>query len=224
MCWIPVGARNSADENHYVLDAFDCEVLFFQKYFAPVIAELRPRLPKIRLWICIDDELPEFPGARSLAELGRGPAGDAAERRGRHGRRRDAVGDRRHHRHAEGRDEHPSQRADVLRPLHDRLPVRRGGAAGQPRGGADDAYRRPAVRALHGARRHGRRGDQARPGAAAGGDPEVPGHRAVPAADGDLPAARHPGPRQEGGFLVAQVLHVRRGADVGARSSSRRSR
>ncbi len=67
MCWIPVGARNSADENHYVLDAFDCEVLFFQKYFAPVIAELKPRLPQIKLWICIDDELPEFPGARSLA-------------------------------------------------------------------------------------------------------------------------------------------------------------
>jgi acyl-CoA synthetase (AMP-forming)/AMP-acid ligase II len=67
MCWIPVGARNSADENHYVLDAFDCEVLFFQKYFAPVIAELKPRLPRIRLWICIDGELPDFPGARSLA-------------------------------------------------------------------------------------------------------------------------------------------------------------
>jgi acyl-CoA synthetase (AMP-forming)/AMP-acid ligase II len=67
MCWIPVGARNAPEENHYVLDAFDCEVLFFQKYFAPVIAELKPRLPKVRLWICIDDELPDFPGARSLA-------------------------------------------------------------------------------------------------------------------------------------------------------------
>ena len=67
MCWIPVGARNPAEENHYVLDAFDCEVLFFQKYFAPVVAELRPRLPKVRLWICIDDELPDLPGARSLA-------------------------------------------------------------------------------------------------------------------------------------------------------------
>jgi acyl-CoA synthetase (AMP-forming)/AMP-acid ligase II len=66
MCWIPVGARNSADENQYVLDAFDCEVLFFQKYFAPVIAELRPRLPKVKLWICIDDEPQEFPGAHSL--------------------------------------------------------------------------------------------------------------------------------------------------------------
>ncbi len=68
MCWIPVGARNSGDENHYVLDAFDCEVLFFQKYFAPVIAELKPRLPRVRLWICIDGELPEFPGALSLAD------------------------------------------------------------------------------------------------------------------------------------------------------------
>ncbi|NJD32404.1 MAG: AMP-binding protein [Gammaproteobacteria bacterium] len=67
MCWIPVGARNAVEENHYVLDAFDCEVLFFQKYFAPVIQELKPRLPKIRLWICIDDEPADFPGARSLA-------------------------------------------------------------------------------------------------------------------------------------------------------------
>ena len=66
MCWIPVGARNPADENHYVLDAFDCEVLFFQKYFAPVIAELKPRLPKIRLWVCVDDDLPDFEGAQSL--------------------------------------------------------------------------------------------------------------------------------------------------------------
>jgi acyl-CoA synthetase (AMP-forming)/AMP-acid ligase II len=67
MCWIPVGARNPAEENHYVLDAFDCEVLFFQKYFAEIVAELRPRLPKVRLWICIDADLPGFPGARSLA-------------------------------------------------------------------------------------------------------------------------------------------------------------
>jgi len=71
MCWIPVGARNPAEENHYVLDAFDCEVLFFQKYFAPVIAELKPRLPKIRLWVCVDGDAPEVPGARSLADWAR---------------------------------------------------------------------------------------------------------------------------------------------------------
>jgi len=67
MCWIPVGARNSAEENHYTLDAFDCEVLFFQKYFAPAVAELRPRLPKVKLWLCIDGEPAELPGVRSLA-------------------------------------------------------------------------------------------------------------------------------------------------------------
>jgi acyl-CoA synthetase (AMP-forming)/AMP-acid ligase II len=66
MCWLPVGARNSAEENHYVLDAFDCEILFFQKYFAPVIAELQPRLPKIRRWICVDGEAPEVAASISL--------------------------------------------------------------------------------------------------------------------------------------------------------------
>jgi acyl-CoA synthetase (AMP-forming)/AMP-acid ligase II len=67
LCWIPVGARNPAEENQQLLDAFDCEVLFFQKDFAPVLAELRPRLPKVKLWICIDDDdVPGVPGARSL--------------------------------------------------------------------------------------------------------------------------------------------------------------
>ena len=57
LCWIPVGPRNPAEENLLVLDRFDCEILFFQKSFAPVIEQLRPRLPKIRLWICIEDDL-----------------------------------------------------------------------------------------------------------------------------------------------------------------------
>jgi acyl-CoA synthetase (AMP-forming)/AMP-acid ligase II len=66
LCWIPVGARNPAAENHFVLDAFDCEVVFFQKEFAPVVADLRPRLQKVKAWICIDGESPDVPTARSL--------------------------------------------------------------------------------------------------------------------------------------------------------------
>jgi acyl-CoA synthetase (AMP-forming)/AMP-acid ligase II len=66
MCWIPVGARNPAEENQYVLDAFDCEVLFFQRSYAPAIAGLRSRLPKVRLWVCIDGDAPELPEARTL--------------------------------------------------------------------------------------------------------------------------------------------------------------
>lgn len=56
LCFIPVGARNSADENRHVLDAFDCEILFFQKYFADAINSLRPQLPKVRHYVCIDGE------------------------------------------------------------------------------------------------------------------------------------------------------------------------
>ena len=65
MCWLPVGARNPAAENQSILDAFDCEVLFFQKYFEPVVAELRPKLPKIRHWICVDAELPNAPSLQT---------------------------------------------------------------------------------------------------------------------------------------------------------------
>jgi acyl-CoA synthetase (AMP-forming)/AMP-acid ligase II len=67
LCWLPVGARNTADENQYVLDRFDCEVLFFQKGFAPAVAALQPRLPKVRHWICLDGEAPEVVGAVALA-------------------------------------------------------------------------------------------------------------------------------------------------------------
>ncbi|MEH0166801.1 AMP-binding protein [Paucibacter sp. JuS9] len=66
LCWLPVGARNSAEENQYVLDRFDCEVLFFQHYFSPTVAALQPLLPKVRHWICIDGEAPEVAGAVSL--------------------------------------------------------------------------------------------------------------------------------------------------------------
>ncbi len=61
MTWIPVNARNSADENHYILDAFDCEVMFYQNYFAEIIAELRPKLPKIKHWVCIDADTADAP-------------------------------------------------------------------------------------------------------------------------------------------------------------------
>jgi acyl-CoA synthetase (AMP-forming)/AMP-acid ligase II len=65
MCWLPVNARNSAEENHYILDAFDCEVMFYQHGFAGIIAELRPRLPKVKHWICIDAEASDAPALQN---------------------------------------------------------------------------------------------------------------------------------------------------------------
>jgi acyl-CoA synthetase (AMP-forming)/AMP-acid ligase II len=56
MAWIPINPRNGAEENRYILDTFDCEVLFFQSAFAAQVAALRPQLPKVRHFICIDGE------------------------------------------------------------------------------------------------------------------------------------------------------------------------
>lgn len=57
MTWIPVNARNSAEENQRILDAFDCEIVFFQTAFAPLLAELREQLPKVRRWVCLDGDV-----------------------------------------------------------------------------------------------------------------------------------------------------------------------
>jgi len=67
LCWIPIGARSRAEESEFILDAFDCEILFFQENFRPVIEELRPRLPKIKRWICIETDLTDWTGAHSSA-------------------------------------------------------------------------------------------------------------------------------------------------------------
>ncbi len=61
LSWIPVNARNAVEDNRFILDAFDCEVLFFQHAFADAIAALRPSLPKVRHWVCIDADLPDAP-------------------------------------------------------------------------------------------------------------------------------------------------------------------
>jgi acyl-CoA synthetase (AMP-forming)/AMP-acid ligase II len=65
MTWLPVNARNGADENLAILDSFDCEVMFFQHAYAGTIVALRPRLPKVRHWICIDGEAADAPALAS---------------------------------------------------------------------------------------------------------------------------------------------------------------
>jgi acyl-CoA synthetase (AMP-forming)/AMP-acid ligase II len=69
MAWMPINPRNGAEENGYVLDAFDCEVLFFQSAFATQVAALRPQLKKLRHFICIDGEAAD---ALSLTEWAAG--------------------------------------------------------------------------------------------------------------------------------------------------------
>ena len=56
MAWVPLNPRNGIEANIDLLDGFDCEVLFFQEMFAPIVAGMRAALPKVKHWICIESE------------------------------------------------------------------------------------------------------------------------------------------------------------------------
>jgi fatty-acyl-CoA synthase len=63
--WCPINPRNEASENAFVLDAFDCVCLVFHGSYAPMVEQMRPRLPKLRALVCL--EQPQ-PFAASMAE------------------------------------------------------------------------------------------------------------------------------------------------------------
>jgi acyl-CoA synthetase (AMP-forming)/AMP-acid ligase II len=56
--WCPINPRNEASENRHVLDAFDCSALVFHSAYAPMVEQMRAQLPKVRLFVCLDRELP----------------------------------------------------------------------------------------------------------------------------------------------------------------------
>ncbi|TCP45078.1 acyl-CoA synthetase (AMP-forming)/AMP-acid ligase II [Tamaricihabitans halophyticus] len=53
--WCPINPRNTVAENGELLDLFDCAGLIFQGQFAPLVAELRARLPKLTTVVCLDE-------------------------------------------------------------------------------------------------------------------------------------------------------------------------
>ena len=55
MTWVPVNPRSSLEDNGHILEAFDCEVLFFQRGFASLIEEITPKLTKLKHAICLDE-------------------------------------------------------------------------------------------------------------------------------------------------------------------------
>ncbi|MEG0051791.1 MAG: AMP-binding protein [Comamonas sp.] len=56
LAWVPINPRSSMADNAQLLDAFDCEVLFFQQAFWPAIASIVDKLPQLKLLVCIDGE------------------------------------------------------------------------------------------------------------------------------------------------------------------------
>src|SRR6218665_1152975 len=56
--WCPVNPRNEASENRFVLDAFDCSCLVFGSAYAPMVEQMAEKLPKVKLFVCLDRPLP----------------------------------------------------------------------------------------------------------------------------------------------------------------------
>ncbi|GAB4070238.1 long-chain fatty acid--CoA ligase [Angustibacter speluncae] len=63
--WCPVNPRNEARENRELLDLFDCVCLVFQASFAPLVAAIRDDLPRLRVLVCLDGDVP---GAQRYAD------------------------------------------------------------------------------------------------------------------------------------------------------------
>ncbi len=61
--WCPINPRNEANENRYILDAFDCRFLIFHSAYAAMVEKMRADLPKLVDVVCLDADLPF---ARSL--------------------------------------------------------------------------------------------------------------------------------------------------------------
>ena len=54
MVWVAINPKNAIDENCYILDNFECEVLFYHSLFEAAIPAIRKRVPRIRRFVCID--------------------------------------------------------------------------------------------------------------------------------------------------------------------------
>ena len=54
--WVPLNPRNTADDNRYLCDLLDVEVLFYHSMMAPMVAAIAPRLEGLSEVICIDKE------------------------------------------------------------------------------------------------------------------------------------------------------------------------
>lgn len=54
VAWVPVNAKNAVEENTYILDAFDVEILFYHSEFEGLLERIRSSCPQIRTFVCLD--------------------------------------------------------------------------------------------------------------------------------------------------------------------------
>jgi fatty-acyl-CoA synthase len=76
--WCPINPRNEAAENRELLELSDCSVLVFQASFAALVERIRPDLPMIHTWVCLDGAVD---GALTWDQfLARGHGSDSVDR------------------------------------------------------------------------------------------------------------------------------------------------
>lgn len=66
--WCPINPRNEAEENRFVLDAFDCQCLLFHSAYAALVEQIRPALPKLTALVCLDQVVPFAPSLEQCME------------------------------------------------------------------------------------------------------------------------------------------------------------
>ena len=52
--WCPINPRNEAEENRFILDAFDCRALIFHSAYEALVQRMVPELEKLSVLVCID--------------------------------------------------------------------------------------------------------------------------------------------------------------------------
>lgn len=62
----PINWHLVSHEIEYIVNDCDADVLFFSAEYASVVAEIRSKCPRVKLWVCIDADLPGFTSLREL--------------------------------------------------------------------------------------------------------------------------------------------------------------
>jgi fatty-acyl-CoA synthase len=58
--WCPINPRNTSTESAELLDLFDCVCLFYRTPYAALVEQMRPHLPQVHTFVCVDDGLDEW--------------------------------------------------------------------------------------------------------------------------------------------------------------------
>lgn len=65
LAWVPLNPDSLTPDNLDLLRGFDCEVVFFHSSLADSVHAMRPGLPRVRAFVCVDGGVDDLP---SLAE------------------------------------------------------------------------------------------------------------------------------------------------------------